>query len=61
MELALIWRWSNGETHLQAILNFMNEQIWREFEQAGDRYFWLQEKLGLPESYFLEHLFADFR
>jgi len=51
MELALVWRWGNGETRLQAILNFMNEQVYRDFEQT-DKYFWLQEKLGLPESYF---------
>ncbi len=51
MELALVWRWGNGETRLQAILNFMNEQVYRDFEQT-DKYFWLQEKLGLSESYF---------
>jgi len=57
--LYLIWRWGNGETRLQAILNFMNTQIWREFEQAGDRYFWLQEKLGLPENYFWNTYLED--
>lgn len=41
----------NFETKLVAVITFMNEQKYYEFIQSN-RYFWLQNELGLPESYF---------
>jgi len=49
--LYLIWRLGNGDTKLQAVIDF-TEDSYHEFENAENKRYWLQEKLGLKEEYF---------
>jgi len=55
----LVYRYSDFRTKLHAVIYFMNDYVYKDFLNADNKRYWLQERLNLPESYFWNTFIQD--